>query len=144
MYVMTAEQWQRFVLAGSRTAKLATVRRDGRPHCVPVWIIFDGDTIVFSSGRETVKTRNIEHNPHVVLTVDEEQFPYAFVSIEGQASIETPPLPTLRDYTTRIAERYVPAGQAAAFGERNAAATEVLIRVVIDKVIAWGGMSGEA
>lgn len=33
---LTSEQ-RAFLLEGTRTAKLATVRKDGRPHVVPVW-----------------------------------------------------------------------------------------------------------
>jgi hypothetical protein len=34
MGVMTTEQWRAFLLTGSRTAKLATISRDGRPSVV--------------------------------------------------------------------------------------------------------------
>jgi hypothetical protein len=30
-----------FLLAGTRTAKLATVRVDGQPHVVPIWFLQD-------------------------------------------------------------------------------------------------------
>jgi hypothetical protein len=32
---MTTDEWRRFLLTGSRTAKLATVADDGRPIVVP-------------------------------------------------------------------------------------------------------------
>ena len=36
----------------ARTAKLATVRADGRPHIAPVWFDLDHDgTVVFMMGR---------------------------------------------------------------------------------------------
>jgi nitroimidazol reductase NimA-like FMN-containing flavoprotein (pyridoxamine 5'-phosphate oxidase superfamily) len=34
---MTGDEWRRFLLARPRTAKLATVRNDGRPHVAPIW-----------------------------------------------------------------------------------------------------------
>lgn len=141
MNVMSEAQWRAFLLSDSRTAKLATVRANGAPHCVPIWYCFDGDELVFSSGRSTVKVRNIERDPRVVLSVDNEQFPYGFVSLDGLARVEQLPLDRLREYTTRIAERYVPKGRADAYGDRNAATSEVLVRVQISKVIAWDQMS---
>ncbi len=142
MYVMDEPQWKEFIASGTRTGKLATVRPDGRPHCVPIWFILDNDTLVFTSGATTVKTRNIEHEPRVALTLDVEQFPYDFVMIEATATIERISAAEQLPFTTAIAERYVPTGRAAEFGERNAADTEVLIRLRPDKVVAWGDLCG--
>ena len=47
---MTDEEWRAFVLEGTRTAKVATVRPDGRPHVAPVWFVLDGDDVVFTTG----------------------------------------------------------------------------------------------
>ena len=35
-----------FVTAGTRTAKWAIARRDGRPHVVPVWFVLDDEAMV--------------------------------------------------------------------------------------------------
>lgn len=43
---MTPEEYRAFILEGTRTAKLATVRADGRPHVAPVWFLLDGERIV--------------------------------------------------------------------------------------------------
>ena len=45
MYTFTNEQ-RAFLLYGTRTGKLATVREDGRPHVVPIWFVMDGDTLI--------------------------------------------------------------------------------------------------
>ena len=47
---ITRDGWRAFVAHGTRTGKLATVRRDGRPHVVPVWFVLDGDDLVFTTG----------------------------------------------------------------------------------------------
>ena len=36
---MTHDEIRAFLLAGTRTAKVATVRADGRPHVAPVWFV---------------------------------------------------------------------------------------------------------
>ena len=43
MKPMGPEEWRTFLLEGQRTAKLATVRADGRPHVAPVWFVLDED-----------------------------------------------------------------------------------------------------
>lgn len=49
----------RSLLAGTRTGVLSTVCKDGRPHAAPIWFVLDGDTVVFTTGRGTVKGRNL-------------------------------------------------------------------------------------
>jgi hypothetical protein len=43
MQQMTPEEYRAFLLERPRTAKLATVRADGRPHVAPIWFDLDGD-----------------------------------------------------------------------------------------------------
>jgi hypothetical protein len=38
MQTMPPAEWREFLLAGPRTAKLATVRPDGGPHVAPVLV----------------------------------------------------------------------------------------------------------
>src|SRR6266704_2908532 len=46
---------------------LSTVRPDGRPHLVPVWFLWDGETILIFSQPNQQKLRNLQHNPDVVM-----------------------------------------------------------------------------
>ena len=62
MREMTSDERRAFLLTGTRTGKLATVRPDGRPHVAPVWFVLDGvtekgDVVVFTTGADTVKGR---------------------------------------------------------------------------------------
>ncbi|MGI8553569.1 MAG: PPOX class F420-dependent oxidoreductase [Dehalococcoidia bacterium] len=126
----TRESWQEFILSQPRTAKLATVRPDGRPHVAPVWIALDGDTVVFTTMHDTVKAANLRHNPRVMLCVDDEAPPFAFVSVEGVATMSEEPDPEeMLKWTIRIAGRYMGADRAGEFGKRNAVPGEVLVRV---------------
>jgi PPOX class probable F420-dependent enzyme len=138
---MTPEEWRRFLLAGSRTGKLATVRPDGRPNVVPIWFTLEGSELLFTTGERTLKARNLRANPAVAVSVDEESFPYAFVLVEGRASLEALPPPQLLPWTTRIAERYVGNERAAAYGRRNAVDGELLVRVAMTRVVARKGIA---
>ena len=133
---MTPAEWREFLLAGSRTGKLATVRPDSRPHVAPVWFTLDGDDLIFTTMANTVKGKNLLANPQVAISIDEEEFPFAFVLIEGSAKIEALSPSELLPYTTRIARRYVGDDGADSYGRRNAAEGEVLVRVPLTKVIA--------
>ncbi|HET7081739.1 MAG TPA: PPOX class F420-dependent oxidoreductase [Chloroflexia bacterium] len=137
---MTADERRRFLSAGTRTMKVATVRADGRPHVVPVWFVLDGDTVVFTTGEDTRKGRDLRRDPRVALCVDDETPPFAFVLMEGTAELIRN-APDLLDWTTRIAHRYMGAGQAAAYGKRNAVDSELLVRVTPAKIVAQSGIS---
>jgi predicted pyridoxine 5'-phosphate oxidase superfamily flavin-nucleotide-binding protein len=54
---MTNEEYRSFMLDLARTAVLATVRADGRPHAAPIWFDLDGDTLVFTTGESTPNAR---------------------------------------------------------------------------------------
>lgn len=85
MHTFTDEQ-RAFLLHGTRTGKLATVRKDGRPHVVPIWFVLDGDTLIFTTAEATVKAANIRRDARISLCVDDETPPYAYLMIEGTAA----------------------------------------------------------
>ena len=137
---MTPEEQRAFLSAGTRTAKLATVGADGRPHVAPIWFVLDGDTVIFTTGESTVKGRNLRRDPRVALSVDDETPPFAFVLIEGTAE-PAADAPEMLEWATRIAARYMGAARADAYGRRNAVPGELLVRVRPTKIIAEKGNS---
>jgi PPOX class probable F420-dependent enzyme len=138
-YMSTAEIRQ-FLLEKARTGKLATVREDGRPHIAPIWIDLEDDTIVFTTGHDSVKATNIRRDPRVAICVDDDQQPFAFVIIEGVAAL-TDNNEELRYWATRIAGRYMGKDLAEAYGKRNSVAGELLVKVTPEKIIAWKKIS---
>lgn len=136
MKSMTPVEWREFLLFGTRTAKVATVRSNGFPHVAPVWFVLDGDELVFTTFKTSIKGKNLLRDPHLMISVDDERPPFAFVLINGMAAVEELSPSELLPWTTRIASRYVAAGQADAYGKRNAVEGELLVRVALTKVNA--------
>lgn len=134
-HTMTAPEWHELVSHGTRTAKLSTVRSDGGPHIAPVWFLLDGDDIVFTTSKDTVKGRNLLRDDRVALAVDDERPPYSFAVLEGRAELSEEPT-VLRSWATRIAARYMGEARAEEYGARNSVPGELLVRVRLDKVIA--------
>ncbi|MEU9790367.1 PPOX class F420-dependent oxidoreductase [Streptomyces sparsogenes] len=131
---MTKDQWHAFVSEGTRTAKLATVRADGRPHIAPIWFLLDGDDLVFNTGEDTVKGRNMARDGRVSLCVDDDRPPFSFVTLEGRAELSDR-LEEVRHWATRIAARYMGEELAEQYGARNGVPGELLVRVRVDKVV---------
>ncbi|MFB7763389.1 PPOX class F420-dependent oxidoreductase [Streptomyces xiamenensis] len=134
-HLMTADEWRTFLSAGTRTGKLSTVSEDGGPHVAPVWFLVDGDDIVFNTGKGTVKGRNLGREGRAALCVDDERPPFSFAVVRGRVSLSEEP-GQLREWATRIAERYMGADRAKEYGERNGVPGELLVRLRVEHVSA--------
>lgn len=137
---LTKEEWQAFLRHGTRTGKLATVRRDGRSHVVPVWFVLDGDDVVFTTSAGSVKAAAMRRDSRVCMCVDDENPPFAFVMVEGTATLSDD-LDEMLPYATAIGGRYIGPDRAEEFGRRNAVSGELLVRVTPTRVLAEAEIS---
>jgi PPOX class probable F420-dependent enzyme len=76
-----------FLTAGTRTGKLGFTAADGRPLVAPVWFVVEQGQILFTTGRDTAKGRAIRRDPRLALCVDRETPPFAFVQVQGTATV---------------------------------------------------------
>src|SRR5262245_26349251 len=63
--------WAEQRLTKSQNYLLATVRPDGRPHVMPIWGVWAKGRFYFSTGKKSVKARNLATNPMCVLCAGE-------------------------------------------------------------------------
>ncbi len=85
---MTEEEIKEF-LSQSILARIATVGRDGKPYLAPVWFMYEEGDLVISTGRDSVKIRNIRANPNVAVSIDttEGGFKSKGVILRGRAEL---------------------------------------------------------
>lgn len=69
-------------LTASHDYWLATVRPDGRPHVMPVWGVWDGDGLLFSTSPTSRKAHNLDADSRCTITTDNALEP---VVLEGTA-----------------------------------------------------------
>jgi PPOX class probable F420-dependent enzyme len=69
-------------LAAAHDYWLATVTPDGAPHVMPVWGVWRGGRLWFSSGLGSRKARNLAADPRCTVTTDDARDP---VVLEGVA-----------------------------------------------------------
>ena len=119
----------------ARTAKLATVLKDGGPHVAPVWVALDGRDVLFNTGAGTLKGRALRRDPRVAMCFEDDRPPFSFVTIRGTAAISEDP-DELLHWAAVIGGRYMGAERAEEFGARNGVPGELLVRVRITKVVA--------
>lgn len=77
--------WAEERLRDCRNFWVSTVRRDGRPHAMPVWAVWLNGALYFSTARTSVKARNLYANPRCVVSTDRAD---EAVILEGAAAIE--------------------------------------------------------
>lgn len=77
----------RKLLDGRNFATVATLNRDGSPQTSVVWIVREGDTVLFSTTAGRQKARNLARDPRVSLTVFDTMNPYQSVDIRGTVEL---------------------------------------------------------
>ncbi|WP_119726321.1 pyridoxamine 5'-phosphate oxidase family protein [Thermomonospora amylolytica] len=83
----TATAWDegRAELERAELYWLSTVRPDGRPHVTPLIAVWMDDALYFSTGPQERKARNLDANPHCVLTTGTNRNEGLDVVLEGRA-----------------------------------------------------------
>ena len=66
---------------------LTTVGSDGRPYTVPVWFLWDGNTVLIFSQPHKQKIRNLRTNARITLALDETNQGEDVVIVEGMAKL---------------------------------------------------------
>lgn len=124
----------------ARPGMVATVRHDGRPHVAPIWYGVDDGSIVFLTGAETVKGRNLRHSGRAALSVQDDRPPYAFVTVEGPVTLSEE-LAEVRAWAGRLGGRYLGQDRAEEMAERNGVPGELLVRLTIERSTGIGDLA---
>ena len=140
MREMTTEEALEFLATGTRTAKVAWVASDGRPHVAPIWFIVEDGDILFATSAEAGKSRAMRREPRISMVVDVEKPPYALVKVDGTVEI-TEDLDEVRRVATLCGGRYMGADQAEAYGARNGVPGECLVRLRPSSIAGFDGIA---
>ena len=140
---MSKTQIRRFLNKGTFTGKLATVKKDGSSHVVPIWFVLDYrnnedylGNIYFTTFIGSVKAENIQRDNRICMSIDDQTPPFSFVTIHGTAKLYPYKQKDVLKWATRIAERYIGKKDSKAYGERNSGEGAVLVRIKPTKIIA--------
>jgi PPOX class probable F420-dependent enzyme len=155
MAEMSKKEIRKFLMQGTFTGKLATVKKDGSSHIVPIWFVLDGgsnkggsgrkgkdEDIIFTTDSTSVKAKNIQHDNRVSICVDDQTPPFSFVVVYGTAKIHHYKQRELFRFATKIARRYVGKENAELYGRRNSTEGEVLVRIKPTRIIAEKDIAG--
>ena len=123
-------------------ARIATAStHDLQPHVVPVWFLWDGESVWISSYSSTRKIRELQCNPKCSIVVDTSHRVggLSAVLFEGQAELVTEPREFVREMVTRVYTKYLsPEGVLAAEPQEWIYSPEnLLIKLTPEKTVAW-------
>lgn len=115
---------------------IATLRRDGSPHVLPVWFRWEAGTVKIWTTETRLWVRNLVRDPRVAFSVQTFEQPYPAVMMRGRGTIAT------ADDAATVAE-------ARAITRRYLAPEEVddyvaqwsdlrtIVTVVPDHIVSW-------
>ena len=112
------------LLQERRVGVLATIGRDGTPHQSPVWFEYRDGVFLLMTEKNLVKTRNMRRDPRVSLCVQDEQPPYASVTVTGTVKLQEP----APGQHVALATRYL--GEAGA---------RVYVKMMAERPVSGGG-----
>jgi len=95
--------WAEERLAASHNYWIVTASPEHGPHAMPVWGLWRGDGLVFSSGVSSRKARNLADDPRIVVHLESGD---EAVVVEGSAATIEPTAELLGEY----AAKYQPVG----------------------------------
>jgi PPOX class probable F420-dependent enzyme len=70
-------------------AHLATLMPSGAPQATPVWIDYDGTSVLFNTAVGRQKDKNLQHDGRVSLSIADPDNPYRYLEVRGRVSERT-------------------------------------------------------
>jgi PPOX class probable F420-dependent enzyme len=112
---------------------VASRRRDGTPHVVPVWVDVEDGHVVLNSARGRAWPANVARDPHVTLTIQNHENPYEYVTVRGHVT----------EITEDGADAHIDAMAKKYLGQdtypfRSPGERRIIVRVAPDEVRRWG------
>jgi PPOX class probable F420-dependent enzyme len=116
---------------------IATVRRDGSPHIVPVW--FRGDTGAVTIWTTDTRTwvRNLLRDPRVAFSVQTFEQPYPAVMMRGAATVATANDATAEEIRA-ITRRYIAPDDVEGYIARWPD-LRTIVTIVPAHIVSWSG-----
>jgi Pyridoxamine 5'-phosphate oxidase len=135
---MTAAEVDEF-LAAMRTCRVATSGKDGRPHVVPLWFVWDGTALWLTSLVRSQRWTDLMRDPRVAVVVDAgvEYMELRGVELSGEVvpvgdvPRAATPDPVLDQVEQLFAGKYTGGVKAPADGRH------AWLRLTPEKLVSW-------
>ncbi|MBL1078996.1 PPOX class F420-dependent oxidoreductase [Nocardia sp. 2] len=114
-------------------ATVATIGPDGQPHLTVVWLIRDGDDLIYSTTVVRQQYKNVRRDPRATVMINPPDRPFVFAQVRGTVTVEPDPDRLLPD---RVSRKFTGMPYAE-FNPNSANDPErVVVRITPTKVIS--------
>ncbi len=115
---------------------VATLRRDGSPHVIPVWFRWHEGAVTLWTTETRVWVRNLVRDPRAAFSVQTFDAPYPAVMIRGRATIATADDAATVEEARAITRRYVAPEEVDAY-VAEWTDLRTIVTVVPDRIVSW-------
>ena len=114
MPALTVAEVEAFLAEPGHLVRVGTVDADGMPRVVPTWFLAENGWLYFTPRAASAFWHNLQRDPRVGLSIDDEAPPYRKVTVQGEVRVVHPPGEDdeWRELYLRIASRYIPVDDA--------------------------------
>jgi PPOX class probable F420-dependent enzyme len=128
MVKLTANQARLFL--GRNIGVVATIRADGAPHVTPVWVDWDGESVLINTA-SPVKQVQLRRDPRIAIAVFDRDEPDRYVEVRGRADVS-------EEFAWEHADRLMRRYRGLERMPRRAEQHRVLIRIRPEHVSSQG------
>jgi PPOX class probable F420-dependent enzyme len=93
---------QRSFLSKVHFAVVSTIASDGMPHQTVMWYMLDGDELLLSTPRDSLKHKHLKRDSRISVCVEKG---YSYVTLTGRVTLNEEPVSARDDYS-RLGRRY--------------------------------------
>jgi PPOX class probable F420-dependent enzyme len=115
---------------------VATLRRDGSPHIVPVWFRWDAGAVTIWTTETRAWVRNLRHDPRVAFSVQTFEEPYPAVMMRGGATVATAHDAATVEEIRAITRRYILAEEVEEYMARWPD-LRTIVTIVPAHIVSW-------
>ena len=115
---------------------IATLRRDGSPHIIPVWFRWDAGAVTIWTTETRVWVRNLLRDPRVAFSVQTFEEPYPAVMMRGRATVATADVATTVAQAEAIARRYLDPADVEDYVDRWSE-LRTIVTMTPDHIVSW-------
>jgi PPOX class probable F420-dependent enzyme len=115
---------------------IATLRRDGSPHVVPVWFRWDAGAVTIWTTEARVWVRNLLRDARVAFSVQTFEDPYPAVMMRERATAATAYDAATVEEARAIARRYLAPEDVEGYVDRWSE-LRTIITITPDHIVSW-------
>ncbi|MGW3645471.1 TIGR03618 family F420-dependent PPOX class oxidoreductase [Streptomyces sp. NPDC000878] len=115
---------------------IATLRRDGSPHAVPVWFRWNSGAVTIWTTETRVWVRNLLRDPRVAFSVQTFEEPYPAVMMRGEAVVATAHDAATVEQIRAIARRYLAPEDVEDYVARWSE-LRTIVTIIPDHIVSW-------